>query len=407
MKKLWDKRSSTIFAFGVFVSVAVYLLCGLFSGGQLLTAIFFRNTEDAFMDFFNSVRDAAQGIEAYTVRKVIYPPMANLIFRVISFFTPDEYNQTLFADRLTWSDYGVNVAWIIAFLAVCVLGLALLVFFSLKRHVGERAAFTAAAVVGVPFLNMLERGNIMVLAFLSLMIFWVTYDHKSAAVRELGLLALAFSFSIKLYPILFAWVLIGDKRYREFFRCALYSLILLIVPSFAFGGPSCLLTIVENILSFSSGSGGVIGVISSYTRIPASLISVGAYIWFVLCGLNFAFSVFFYRDKADRWKIWTLGCIAFLAFPSLTSTYAWALFLIPLLALYNEEIPARKTLGYLIPITVPFLLLPIPFHYAVTMNAVAVYVCLFAVSAYALFDTIRAVCLRAKEKKEKKESNPS
>ncbi len=399
MKKLWDKRSSTIFVGAVFLSVAVYLLCALFSGGRLLTAIFFRNTEDAFMDFFNSVRDASQGIEAYTVRMVIYPPMANLIFRVISFFTPEAYNNTVFADRLSWSEYGVNVAWIIAFVALCVAALALLVFFSLKGRVGERAALAAAAVVGVPFLNMLERGNIMVLAFLSLMIFWATYDHKSALVRELGLLALAFSFSIKLYPILFAWILIGDKRYREFIRCAVYSLILLIVPSFAFGGPSCLLTIVHNILSFSSGSGGVLGVISQYTGLPVSLISLGAYIWFVLCGLNFAFSVFFYREEGERWKIWALGCIAFLAFPSLTSTYAWALFILPLLALYKAGLPARKNLGYLIPITVPFMLLPIPFHYAVTMNAVAVYVCLFAVSAYALFDTIRAVCLRAKEKK--------
>ncbi|MBQ8345776.1 MAG: hypothetical protein IJY42_05890, partial [Clostridia bacterium] len=248
--------------------------------------------------------------------------------------------------------------------------------------------FALAGVIGVPFLNLIERGNLIILAVFALMIYAMTYDHPSAVWREVGLICLAFSFSLKLYPLLFAWVLIGDKRYRAFVRCAIYSVLLLVLPSFAFGGPSCLLVIVKNIFSFSSGPSGVLGAVSTYLRLPGAFLTILVYGWFLLCAANFLVSVFVHREK---WKIWICGCMMFLSFPSLTSTYGWLLFLIPLLMMFNVNVSGKRTLFYTIALTVPFLLLPVPLPVTqITLNAIAVYVALLGLTGYSVYDTVCA-----------------
>lgn len=379
------KEYSILFFKSVLFTVVIYLVVSLCSGGRLLTSIFFLHTDDAFMDFFNSIRDAAQGVESYTVRQVIYPPMANLFFYLLSRFTPARYNNSVFENRYDWQSYPETVALIILFVAVCVLLLGLMVFFNLgKTHsVKKKLLIALAAVCSVPCLNMLERGNALILSLILLMVYALTYDSESRLVRELGLIALAFSFSFKLYPILFAWLLLGDKRYKEFFRCALYCVILLVLPSFFFGGPACLLTIVKNILSFSSyrteSAGGIFAT---------KIVSVLQYLWFFLSALTFAVAPFVHRA---RWKCWAIGCIAFLTFPSLTSIYAWALFLIPLLAMFAEDMRGRENLWYFIPMLVPFLLFPLPLSYFVSTNTMLVYPALLLLSGYACYDTVKAL----------------
>lgn len=388
--KLMEKDCFTLFCYAIIATGGIYLIGSLISFGWLFDKIFFAHTNDAFMDFFNSIRDASLGLGSYTERKVIYPPMANLFFLLLSKITPVSYNVTDWDYRLSWTYHRTNIVLICAFILICTFIFSLLIYASLKSSRKNKLLFVAVAVFSVPFLNMLERGNIMVIAFLFLLVYALTYDSKSAALRELGLIALAFSFSIKLYPALFAWVLIADKRYREFFRCIIYCLILLILPSFAFGGPSCLLLILENIFSFSTGSSGVLSVISRYAKIPSFLVQFCAYTLFVLCGLCFAASTFIYKEEKDKWKIWMLGCITFLSFPSLSSTYAWALFLIPLMRIFKKGMKGKDIPGYFIPLTVPFLFLPIPLPMHLTANAIALYVCIFAMTVYTIYDTVNA-----------------
>ena len=86
-------------------SAAVYLTVSVIVGNGKFADIFFLRCADFFMDFFNSIRDAAQGGAVYTERRVIYPPLANLIFLALSRFTPESYNDTPFEDRYEWPEY--------------------------------------------------------------------------------------------------------------------------------------------------------------------------------------------------------------------------------------------------------------------------------------------------------------
>lgn len=392
------KEYSVLFIETILVFAAIYLLGSLVTGGKLLTSIFFLNTEDAFMDFFNSIRDAAQGVKAYTDRHVIYPPMANLIFYLLSFLSPDKYNNTRFVLRYRWKLYDETVQMITVFVIVCVILLFFTLFKSLSKNLSlkRRLLLVLVAVGSVPCLNLLERGNLLIVSLIFLLIYAMTYHSKSRLLRELGLIALALSFSLKLYPVLFAWILIGDKRYKEFIRCAIYCLATLILPSFAFGGPAILLTIAQNIFSFSSGSGGAQGAISSFLHVPSWVVSGLLYLLFLLCALTFVAAPFVHRE---RWKVWTVGCIAFIAFPSLTSIYAWLLFLIPLIFLFNEKASGKENLRYFLPILIPFLFFPIPIAGPVTANIVLVYPALIALTVFAVKDTWKALQACRQEKK--------
>lgn len=380
------KKYSTVFCGAVLASILVWLILSLIMGKELWTSVFFRHTTDAFMDFFNSVRDASLGEGAYTERHVIYPPMANLLFMLASKITPDAYNGTSFEERRSWSEYPQNVALIVAVTAVCAILLLLILRLSLRMR-GIRAwGIAAVAFFGIPCLNMLERGNIMILSLVGVMVYALTYHSENKWLRELGLLALAFSFSLKLYPLLFAWILLGDKRYGDFLRCFLYSAVLLILPSFCFGGPRCLLYIVENILFFSSGEKSALAMMALYSGIPQRIVSLMAYAWFAVCALAFAVTPFVHRED---WKKWTVGCVVFLVFPSLTSIYAWALFLIPLLMLFDREEQGKRNLAYFIPMALPFLFVPILTPVPVTANTFLAYVCLAALSWWTVIDTAR------------------
>ena len=91
-------------------------------------------------------------------------------------------------------------------------------------------------MLSFPFLYLFERGNILLLTFVLVLIFLVFGDSPSRTRRELALLALAAAAALKLYPAIFALFLLRDKRYRELGRVILYFLLLSVLPTFFFGG---------------------------------------------------------------------------------------------------------------------------------------------------------------------------
>ena len=414
--KPFFSKYRNVFIGSILLSVTVYFIVALVTKGRGFSFVFFKENQDIFMDFFNSVRDASLRTGAYTERHVIYPPMANLILWLISFITPDAYNATEFEARGSWRNYPINIVLIVILAVLSLAAFAAVIYGGLKAEKKYRLMITAAAVFSVPCLYMVERGNMMVLAFVGLAIYAITYNSKSRIVRELGIIALAFSFSIKLYPIIFAWIMIADKRYKEFFRCALYSLAFLVIPSFFFGGPQCLWWIVKNIVSFSGTRHNVPWFLSAYAKIPEFVVSAVFYGFFALAALSFLVAPFVHKE---RWKVWAIGCIAFISYPALSSTYGWSLFIIPLIYLCNSGMDidwykVKSRMGYLIPMLIPFQFLALPMTaiarlvspgfsgtLPTTANAVMVYVCILILSGYATFDTAKETVKLIKTRKKK------
>ncbi len=400
-------RQLPIFFFiaAVGLSAIIYIIVYAAIGNGRFSDAFFIRCADFYMDFFNSIRDAAQGSGVYTERGVIYPPMANLIYLLLSRFTPNVYNDTTFTERYDWWQYFSPMMLVL----IVSIALSLVLFYMIYSRLESNSPklkflFAFLAIFNMPVLYTLERGNILLLCLICLLIYAVTYDSESKISREIGLLALAFAFSLKLYPVVFGWFLVADKRIKDAVRCALYGVLMLIIPSFFFGGPICLYRMVANIFGFSAGSGNMLGRILDFIRMPdgaQGVISLLAYAWVLVCGVSFAVSAFVRKEKT--WKTWICGLVTILCVPSLTAPYSWAFFIIPLLLICNNsDICDRRDRIYAIMMSIPFVFLPFRVSFHVTPGHVLVYIMTAVLSIFTVADTVRDVLVAVKNKRAEK-----
>ena len=387
------KSPARLFVLTVFISAIIYFTIYLFLGNGRFADFFFIRSADFFMDFFNSIRDAAQGSGVYTERGVIYPPMANLIYLALSRFTPDSYNNSTFEDRYSWPQYFTPLVLVV----LVTTALAIIYFFLVFSNVQsssrlKKFAFAFLAFFNVPVLYMIERGNMIVFCLIALLVYAFTYNSENKVYRELGLIALAFAFSIKLYPVVFGWFLLADKRFKDALRCLIYGLLMLIIPCFFFGGPSCFVYVFLNIFSFSSGSGSTLSVVLNFIHTPdaiQTLVNILAYLWVLICGICFAVSPFIRPN--EPWKTYVLGFVTILCVPSLTSIYSWAFLMIPLMMLCHQKHLTRSDWLYAIFITIPFAFIPFRFSFHVSPNTVLIYLMTAVLSVFAVTDTLRAL----------------
>ncbi len=394
MKKLIKScKESYVFLFviSILISMEVYLLVTVFSGGSAWSSVFPYRARDSFMEFFNALREASQRGGLYAERGAVYPPMANLFFWLLSFLLPDAYKS---AEAGAWSSYFVNIALVAGLLAIGIALIALLVYKSVKLPRVHKLLLTLTAVCSVPVLSMLERGGIMILAFILLFFYSVTYDHKNKFVRELGLISLALSASLELYPLVLVWVLASKKRFGDIARTVTYFLAFLILPSFAFGGIGCLSDMFKNIIVFSEESARVIAFISEYCHIQYNAVASVAYAGFFLAIINFILSPFIYRES---WKIFAAGCIAVLSFPAFCFSHMWVLFIIPIILLCRDGGHIKWTAGgrrggYLVCMLIPFwfMAVPLPLGLWVTVNTAVGCVAAVVIWAVSVYDTIRS-----------------
>ena len=388
-----------LMAFSAIVYFTVYAIIG---NGYYLH-IFFRDSRDFFMDFLNSIRDASNVDTVYSESNVIYPPMANLLFLIFSRFTPDVYNATSFNERYDWVNYAAPFMLIVITTLLFGIILFALVKSQMDKYDKKLAAFFAAfALFNVPVLYMIERGNILMFSLISLMMFAFSYNSESKVARELGLIALAFSFSIKLYPVIFGWMLIKDKRFKEALRCAIYGILMVILPSFAFGGfiEVCKL-VVRNIFSFSSsgGSGNIFSQILGFFGVEyvnVDFMSPIMWIWAALVCLCFVVAPFVIEEK---WKVYTIGVLAIICIPSLTSLYAWSFMLIPMIFFCRKKEFSRLDWFYFTVMILPFIFIPWRFQIAITNNGLVLYFCAAILSVSFVIFTVRSVISTVKQNK--------
>ena len=328
--------------------------------------------------------------------------MANLIFLILSRFTPAVYNSTDFDERYNWVRYTSPFMLIV----ITVMLFSILLFTLIKSQLDSQnkklaMLFATFALFNVPVLYMIERGNILMFCLLSLMVFAFSYNSENKASREIGLIALAFAFSLKLYPVIFGWFLIKDKRFKEALRCAIYGVLMIVLPSFAFGGFKVFALVAENIMSFSSpdDSGNIFSHVLGFfgfEYVNVDFMTPVMWIWAAIVCLCFVVAPFVMKK---RWKAYAVGVLAIICIPSLTSLYAWSFMLVPLVFLCKEQNRSKSDWFYFAVILLPFLFIPFRFQDVITNNGILLYFCAAILSITAVVDTVIATVKTAKENK--------
>lgn len=80
------------------------------------------------------------------------------------------------------------------------------------------------------FLYAFERGNPVMYTMFFLWGGIVLKDSNSKFLRELGLIFVAISAGFKLYPALFGFIWLAEKRYKEAVRLVIYGLMAFFIP---------------------------------------------------------------------------------------------------------------------------------------------------------------------------------
>lgn len=231
------------FAWAILAGIA-YCTWFLFTFKYLPPPFFFEPS-DTYADWFNTAY-WARSSGAYDVWRTVYPPLSFVVMRLIGLDycyperRPFDASAGLDARSCDW--VGLSAIWIIFFLNI------LLVYMALRK-VDRRTAIprTVCVALGLPMLDAIERGNLVILSFTCLLLS-LTPILKSARLRWLAA-GLAVNFKIYLVAAIIPLLL---KRRWRWVECALLSVVIVYLLSYAAFGHGTPMELARNIRDFSS-----------------------------------------------------------------------------------------------------------------------------------------------------------
>ncbi|MCD7774292.1 MAG: DUF2029 domain-containing protein [Clostridiales bacterium] len=378
----------------------IILVLGAASGGSAWTSMLFHNgsTTDTFMDFLNSIRDASSD-DVYTERNVIYPPLSNLIFRLLSKLISPDLAATQFSQRKLLLLDRVSMMIYFLFAVVCILSmLRIIESYANIKSKGKMKIYASIIsflmIISYPVVYCLERGNITILCIVLATFFLLFKDSESKVVRELSYIALALSAGIKLYPALFGLTLIIEKKYKEAARLVGYGVIAVVVPMLFFvdfsaeeasvsaqifttlklnlsvlssdaeESSSVVVNLIQNLLSFATKKSSfnlscvsiqniVFLIFGSDTTLATMMIGVTEIIALIMA---------FFAKK--EWQKLFFLCYIILNIPSASSSYALGFLMAPMVVLlFNSGSFRKRDWVYIVCFALLFAPLPTLWYY--------------------------------------------
>lgn len=367
MLELKLNKKKTFFYIAQIIGVIVFILSGLITRGYTFYNFFQSNRKDYFMDFFNPLSELFDGPYSHGS---IYPPLPQLIYKFMLRLVPyDIASQGGFVIRS--SQIG-QVVFLFYSLIALFLFLALLI--EVKKGLKiERYIFSFLILFSAPFLFLFERGNMIFIALLFLMFFVFFKNSKKRIIREIAIISLALSTAIKLYPAIFAFLLLKEKRTRELLRVIGYFLLLFFLPFFAVGGISQLPVFLKNVF-FTSGSVSDWGLgytmnIQNIIRITFAffgdfgnnpiLVGILGSVVILALGLVAAFYL------TSKWKTVSLLSLLIVLTPNISFEYSLIFMTIPLIMFLDEKTDV-KGIDFLYLLS--FILIFIPFSLGIAQS---------------------------------------
>lgn len=349
-RNFWDyffsqNRMPLFFFTGMIFAWVLFIFYSMIQGDAYYKILFFGCGDDTFMDFYNSCRDAAQGMNCYIERKVIYPPMANLFYQFCNRFLTNRYLHTSIFERMTFAEDPSNLMIFFIYTALSCGAIALIYDKVLKGSSRHKAFTILFLFMNYPFVYLIERGNILVLAYVGMLLFVFFYDYDCKFVREFACLCLAFAAAIKMYPAVLGLLLVIDKRYKQAIRTAIYGVLMFVLPFGAYHwmeGFNYWVTNIKNFSGVHAFSPNFAGVTSARNAIYVlKYMITGNYgfkgaVDIVISGILFVLCVaalFILKEKHQKFIAMFLLMDLL---PGAGGAYTFVFLIIPLIYLMNE-----------------------------------------------------------------------
>lgn len=315
------------------IGLTMFLIACFIGSFRFMSESFFQNFSDYFMDYFDSIRDAA-GFNVYSDYNVLYSPLVNLYFMFCSFFIPKralDHN----VDHYVMRSQPMAYVMLGLYLVVCFVLLYFAIKKLLKKQSKAQIIFIYCLVVfSYPFLYTIERGNTLLLTFVLVACFFAYFRSEKKYQHELSILCLALATTIKLYPVILVLILFKKKAWKDITKYGIYTTLLLFLPFIFYEGLDGLFLMVRSSLSFF---GELLHCFSNiflvlYYGFGVNIVVAKMINYFVM----FLFVINFFIVKKPYQESGALFII-FLCTPPGTESYIDIFFLITLLLMLQEK----------------------------------------------------------------------
>ena len=188
----------------------------------------------------------------------IYPPFAYLIFYPFALICSGSLEQ-LIRGEIGLMDMKNSPSFVCSYILYYLINIAIILLI-VKKMSGFKGKELIYLLITVfcfgPLIYCFGRGNVLITALLFALLFFYMYDSEKRWVRELANLCLACSVAIKIYPIILLFFFFKERRFLDFVKTLVYSLILLFIPFLLTkGGFSNIKEIWNNFTHFNGGEG--------------------------------------------------------------------------------------------------------------------------------------------------------
>lgn len=307
-----------------------------------------------FYDFLLSIEGYGKVNNFYSTN---YPPLCIYFFKFLLSFLPSTNN-----------NYAINYLATLYNLFVT-LSTFLLVFYLIKGSTKKKVICGCIIFLTGPFLFTYQRMNIIHLALIFTLFYYAFYNSKNKVLHELALISLAIAANIKIFPAIFGAILLKEKKWGASIRCAIYGVLLFLLPLFmeplmhsiitvSSVGESTPINIVQSISPASSASeNSPISMVQSMSSFSSSdavmtsisikaivhrllnkistnqgLIQIIKSISPIICLIVTLFVFFFSKKKHNDLLLLSALCVLI---PTSSAWYGLIFFTIPLIQIFN------------------------------------------------------------------------
>lgn len=244
----WNSRLNmlTFISFFIIFGLLISFVYSQLSNGEALKSLVWNgNSVGVFPDLFESISHARSG-NPYEL-KAIYPALSYVICLIFSNLIPVEY--------VTWESLSLSPQGVIIF-SLYYSFVTLFSFYIINSMLDVNKKFRIIIMGFIlfssPYIYMLERGNMVNLTLLFILIYFYWYKNESNWKRNIALLSLAIAVSMKIYPVILGLLLVFDKRYKDAIKCSVYGILCFFLPFVAFDGFKGVALMLSNIANLSN-----------------------------------------------------------------------------------------------------------------------------------------------------------
>lgn len=222
----------------VLAATGFFFLINFLTRSEYISSYFSVDWKDTFMDYFNMLESIRKGDPYYADSN--YPAIVFVILKLMFHFVP--HDALVYCDDPRMEAMGLRET-MVALLPFMILVIICLfvICVCVRRITAECNSKTKnmvllAILLSGPVLFLLERGNVLLFSLAGLLVFFAYYETDNRRVRTVACISLGLAASIKLYPAIFALMLLQKKRFKDFAITFVSGLAFLILPFFVFDG---------------------------------------------------------------------------------------------------------------------------------------------------------------------------